>query len=444
MNATPSSGEGFTRRGFLGTAAAAAALPLLAACTTGASPSTSSGSGGPGDPVKFWDMQWGTTSYIAEGKALVAKYAPKAGLASPSYQSIAWTNFYQTFASAIASKTGPAVSSGSGYQAFQFAGQGAIAAADDVVSGLKKDGEFEDFLPGTFDFLNTKNGYVGVPWQLDMRVLTYRKPLLEKAGVGVPTDWDSLLTAGKALKKIGVVGFGTGAGTGSLLGGQTILGLMINNGGGWFDPDGKPDCVTERNIETLQFLQELSRNGIMDPAAISYTGANLNKDWLSGKIGMGFNNVPSVGTALGGTDILVASPLKGPHGDMGALYYVNNLMMYTNTPSQESSNAFLRWYLDNMKDYWQKGVISAIPVRKSIVQLPEFQKDANSVKAVAEWQPISKTFASLGTKGNAALNAIEGGTAFTTFSQQVIQGQSDPKTILETLQKGLQAAVIGT
>lgn len=442
MNASTPSGN-LSRRGFLGMTAAAAALPLLAACTAGgASPASSLG--GSSAPIKFWDMQWGSTAYTAEGKHLLASYVPKSSLGAGTYQSISWTNFYQTFASAIASKTGPAVSSGSGYQAFQFESQGAIAHADDVVAGLKKDGEYDDFLPGTFDFLNTSNGYVAVPWQLDMRVLTYRKSLLEKAGVDVPTDWDSLLSAGKALKKIGVVGFGTAGGAGELMGGQTILGLMINNGGGFFDPDGKPDCVNERNIETLQFLQELSRNGIMDPAAVSYTGANLTTDWQSGKIGMGFNSVPAMGTALGGTDILVASPLKGPHGDKGALYYVNNLMMYTNTPSQAASNAFLRWYLDNMKAYWQKGLISAVPVRKSIVALPEFQKDTNSVKAVKEWQPISQTFAARASKGSAALNAIEGGSAFTQFAQQVIQGQSDPKSVLETLQKSIQSAMSGS
>ena len=445
MNAPTTSG-GLSRRGFLGMTAAAATLPLLAACapsSTSISTAASTG-GGSTEAIKFWDMQWGVAAYATEGKDLTNSYVPASGLGPATYQSISWTNFYQTFASAIASKTGPAVSSGSGYQAFQFDSQGAIAYADDVVAGLKKDGEYDDFLPGTFDFLNTSNGYVGVPWQLDMRVLVYRKSLLEKAGVQVPTDWDTLLSAGKALKKIGIVGFGTASGAGSLMGAQTILGLMINNGGGLFDPDGKPDCVNVRNVETLEFLKELSSNGIMDPAAVSYTDANLNDGWTSGKIGMGFNSVPGIGTALGGTDIMVGSPLAGPHGDKGALYYVNNLMMYKNTPSQDSSNAFLRWYLDNMQAYWQKGLINAVPVRKSIVALPAFQKDANSVKAVQEWQPISKTFATKATKGSAALNAIEAGTAFTEFAQQVIEGQSDPKTVLEKLQKAVQSAVNGS
>jgi multiple sugar transport system substrate-binding protein len=437
VNKSSGTGANVSRRGFLGLAAAVASLPLLAACGGGGSaPTAASG------PIKFWDMPWGPTEYVNTAKGLVEGYTPASRLPKASYQSIQWANYYQSFASAVASKTGPAVSSGGGFQAFQFADQGAIAYADDLVASLKETGTYDDFLPGTFDSLKTDRGYVAVPWQLDMRVLSYRRSLLEKAGVEAPTDWESFVTVGKALKKIGVVGYGTATGAGALVGAQSILSLMINNGGGLFDEDGAPDCVTERNIETLEFLQELSREGIIDPAAVSYTSANLDSDWKSQKIGMGFS-VPSLRASLGetGDDIQVASPLRGPHGDTGTLYYVNNLMMYQNTPSQEASEAFLTWYLDEMKTYWQKGYLQSLPVRKSIVETPEFQKDANAVKAVKEWQPVAKTFAAKSTKLVSTLNAVDGGQAFTAFAQQVVQGQTAPKAALEALQKGIEAVV---
>jgi multiple sugar transport system substrate-binding protein len=269
----------------------------------------------------------------------------RTGRIQATYQSIQWSNYYQTFASAVASKTGPAISSGGGFQAFQFADQGAIAYADNLISSLKKSGAYDDFLPGTFDSLKTDKGHVAVPWQLDIRVLSYRKSLLEKAGVEAPTDWDSFITVGKALKKIGVIGYGTATGAGALIGEQSILAMMINNGADSSMKTANPLCH-RRNIETLQFFQQLSREGIIDPAAVSYTSANLNSDWKSKKVGMGFN-VPSLKASLGekDDDLQVASPLTGPHGDKGTLYYVNNLMMYTNTPSQQASEAFLAWYL---------------------------------------------------------------------------------------------------
>lgn len=44
----------FSRRGFLGVAATAAAIPLLAACSPGGSGSAAGGSGN--GTLKFWDM----------------------------------------------------------------------------------------------------------------------------------------------------------------------------------------------------------------------------------------------------------------------------------------------------------------------------------------------------------------------------------------------------
>ena len=107
------------------------------------------------------------------------------------------------FSSAIASKTGPAVSTGGGFQAFQFEQQGQIAYADGVIDALKKNGMYDDFLPGLVDTLKTKNGYAAVPYNLYMRLFWYRKDLLEKAGVSAPTTWDEFEAACKGLKKIG-------------------------------------------------------------------------------------------------------------------------------------------------------------------------------------------------------------------------------------------------
>ena len=47
--------------------------------------------------------------------------------------------------------------------------------------------------------------------------------------------------------------------------------MMINNGGGCSARDHKLDVVTPRNIEAMQFVQELVKAKISDPASVSYT-----------------------------------------------------------------------------------------------------------------------------------------------------------------------------
>ena len=69
-------------------------------------------------------MPWATPAYNDAAKKIAEGYAPASGNLKASYQATQWQNYYQTFTSAIASKTGPAVSSGAGFQAFQFSEQG--------------------------------------------------------------------------------------------------------------------------------------------------------------------------------------------------------------------------------------------------------------------------------------------------------------------------------
>lgn len=430
------SGNTFTRRGFLGLAAAAAASPALAACGSG------SASSGSGSSVKFWDMPWGTPAYNGVAKKITESYTPSSGKLKAGYQTIQWSNFYQTFASAIASKTGPALSTGGGFQAFQFEQQGQIAYADNVIKALKSNGRYADFLPGILEPFKSDKGYVAVPWGIDMRVLWYRKSLFDKAGVDVPTDWPSLLSAGKALKKIGVVGFGTGAGTGNYAANHAVLAMMINNGGGVFTPDGRLDVLNDRNVEAIEFMLELVSNGIIDRAAVSYTVDNGMSQWKDKKAAYAlyFPGLPERGGDTSG-DTLVASPLTGPHGDRATLMFLNNIMMYKNTPSQASSDAFLVYYLGQLEKLWQQKLVSLIPVFKSITEMPEFAGDPNNAKIVKEYYPIGKTFAARDTKLNVNLAVLDGGQALTQLAQTVLTGKTNARTALRTFQSGLQSVM---
>jgi multiple sugar transport system substrate-binding protein len=441
-NARASWREGMSRRSFLegatAIAGAVAAGPFLAACSS----SSGGSSGAASAKLKFWDMPWGAASYNPAAKALTEAYKPTGSLPAATYQEIQWANFTQTFSSAVASKTGPAVSTGGGFQAFQYAAQGAIAYADNLLTAFKKDSTYDDYLAGTVEAMKTDKGYVAVPWQLDMRVWWYRKSLLDQVGAKVPTTWGELLAAGKALAAKGIYGFATGSGAGNNLGAHHMVMMMINNGGGIFSPDGKVDLVTERNIEAMAFVKELVNLKIVDPASVSYTTDNLNNQWKSKKAGMGINT-PGLDADIGDTsgDMQLMKPLAGPHGDKFCLVFPNNIMMYKKTPSQPGSEAFLSYYVKNMKALWQQGVEPHLPVLKSIIALPEFQAQKQKVNAIQDWQPMAKTYAALSTELTPALAQIDGGQAINQFTQTMLAGKTDPKTALQSLQTALAAIV---
>src|SRR5215211_1642204 len=229
--------SGLSRRSFLGLSAAAIAAPtLLAGCSNDSGGGAGGGGGGgSSEPLKFWNMPWGQTTFNPLDEKITTAYKPAEGLPPVTYQVIQWANFTQTFASAVASKTNPAVSSGGGTQVFQFEAQGGIQYVDDLYTTWKTNGLYDDFLPGLTDALKVDKGYAAIPYNLDMRVIWVNKALLDEAGAKVPTDWQSYLDACAELKKSKIYGYGTGAGAGAYTGQHAIVCWMINNGGGLFD-----------------------------------------------------------------------------------------------------------------------------------------------------------------------------------------------------------------
>jgi len=392
--------------------------------------------------LTFWDMVWGGSAYTKVASQVAGSYQPAGGNLGVRYQSIPWANWYQTFTSAAASRTTPAVSSGAAFLPFYFMEQGVMVPADNLVASLDAAGK-NDFLPGVLDAMRTDKGIAAMPWSMDLRVLWYRKSKLEQAGADVPTDWSSFVAAGEKLKAIGCVGLGMAASSTTTDAQHTVSALMINNGGGYFAHDGSLDCVNDRNLETVEFLKELVSKGIIDPYAASYNSDNVNSDWASGQIAMGFGQtgLPQLMPEDQRADFVMASPIKSPRGDVGTVYYINPLMMFDTTPSQESSEAFLTFYLDNLKTFWEEGVVLDLPVKRSIADLPVIQNNPNLVKAVNEWQPIGKTIAAQSDRAFAALNAVDGGSASATFVQQIVEGRLDARTMLENLQSSLERVV---
>jgi len=433
------SGSSFTRRGFLGVAGGAAATAFLAACSSGGGGTSSSGGGG-GKPLKFWNMPWGD-KVLPEDKRIVAAYKPKSGLPPVTYQQIQWANFVQTFSTAVAANNGPAVSSGGGTQAFLFESQGKIAYADDLLESWKKNGLYEDFLPGLIDTLKTDNGYAAVPYNLDMRVLWHNKDLLDKAGATPPTDWDSFEAACKALKKIGVYGYGTRSGAGAFTGFHIIVSHMINNGGGLFDADQKPNCVTPQNIEAVGWVIGLAKAGYIDPRSATYTSDNFYAQADAGKFGMlwdGAGTLANISNAAVQKALAVNDPLTGPSGKKGALFFPNNIMMYKNTPSQKGSEAFLTYYYQNMKTLWTKKTGIGLPPLKSIADVA-YTDDPNTQKIVKDWQPISKAWGAPG--GNRVFlgtTKVDATQPTINFTQQVLSGKTTGKAALTTLQNSLK------
>jgi multiple sugar transport system substrate-binding protein len=390
--------------------------------------------------LNFWDMIWGPPEYIDAAKELVQKFNSENPSIEVTYRSIPWSDWYQTFVTAIGSGTAPDVSTGAGYQAVQLYDQGAIRPMDDYISEIKGSGEADDFLPNTIDTLRYEDKYVALPWGLDIRVWFYRKDLLEQAGVKPPKTWDELRVAAKTLTKDGKYGIVASGDTG---GSHYLYNAILNNGGGLFDKDRKLDLRSERNMEAFQALADMVKDGSVSPASTGYSSDDRRAAFYRGEAAFMLDGPGAIAQAGDAADkIGIVEPLAGKHGDKATIFWVNNIMIYQQTQHPDEVKTFLKWWSKNQTPLWSKGKCGQIPARKSISADAYFTNNQPLSYVIASYIPTGKTTATNASGIFPALNDLEGEGVMQSFAQELWQGK-DLNSILDTAEARLKSVVKG-
>src|SRR2546430_1030490 len=81
-----------------------------------------------------------------------------------------WSNWYQTFTTAIGSGTQPDISTGASFMGAQFSAANDVLPLDDVLDEVKKNGQYNDYLPGVFEPMQYKGHTITWPWAIDIRI----------------------------------------------------------------------------------------------------------------------------------------------------------------------------------------------------------------------------------------------------------------------------------
>lgn len=390
--------------------------------------------------LEFWDMVWGPPEYIDTGGRLVTQFNEEHPGIAAEYRSTPWANWYQTFTTAIGAGTAPDVSTGAAYQSVQFYDQGAVAAVDDIVAEWESSGTLADFLPGTVERLRFDDHQIALPWAIDIRVLYYRRDLLEEAGVEAPTTWEEFAAAAEAVSGDERYGYVVSGGENG--GVHHMLSFFANNGGGLFTPERQLNLMDERNVEALQFFADLVAAGAVHPASAGYSGDDALKAFAQGDAAMILSNpglegrLPEIADQIG-----LMAPLSGPHGDKGTVSWVNNVMLYEQSEAKEEAKQFLMWWSDHLLPLWTEGRTTQIPVRQSIADDPFFDDNENLRFIIENWVPVGQGTGSKAEGIFPVLNEVEGEGVLQTLAQDLLQGRA----VAESMQKAEErlAQIVG-
>ena len=360
--------------------------PADNSASSASSGDASASTGDSSEPVnlEFWDMAWGPAEqYPPTAEAIIEKYTTEvAPNVSINYTNLPWSNWFETYSTAVASNGAPDVAIGGGYMPFQFAVNNEAADLQWIIDEWEKEGTTDDFLEGMLDYYVYHDKVIGIPFNYDPRAIFYRADILEEKGLDVPTTYDEFIDVTSKLSDPANNFYGfTFSVVGSAAG--PFSNMATGNGGMLYDKDGNANINSERNLQVMKFFRALKDAGSLPDGTEGYADSDCTKLFASGGAAFCYKGVGDYKNAVtkdGFTtdQVKILTPLKSPSGVQKAQLCVNGYLVFEQSDQKQEAMKFLKWFSENSQDLWdsEKGAQDGFPARQSFMnEMEEFQKD---------------------------------------------------------------------
>ncbi len=405
--------KGYSRRSVLrGAAGIAVAGAVTAACGS----NTGRGTDGSGPSIHQWYHQYGEAG-VEQAVKRYAKAYTKADV------QVQWTpgDYDTKLATALVGKGRPDVFEQAVARIDQLRAKQLVDLTD-VIAGAK-----DDFMPAVLASQTVDGKIYGIPQSVDMQMLFYRKSMLRKANVSVPTTLDELIDAAHKLTD------------------KKVKGLFLGNDGG----AAVLGAVPLWSVGLDYLSKDQSMVAFDDPAAAKvlgklrtlYTSKSLllgaPADWsdpsaftqgLTAMQWSGLWAVPVVQKALGDDFGVAAWPKGDAHGKLSVPIGAYASTVNAHSKQVSAAKDFVKWLWVDQTKYQQDfdlGYGFHIPARNSLSAKADKLSTGAGAAAVKLTQQYGRVQSTPGWTATMS-------TAYTDAMNNIIRKGSNPSAELKS------------
>ena len=345
------SNSNWSRRSIFRAAAGMAAAGTLAAC--GGNNGRGGGSGSGTNLVQFFH------AYGEAGtEQAIKRYAKAYSKANVSTTWITGTNFEAKLFSSLLTKQAPDVFEF--HPQLQLIKSSQVADLSDIIDPVKS-----DFNPADINSHTVDGKIYGVRMIDDPQFFYYRKSMLEKAKVEVPTTLDELLEAAAKLTTDKVKGIDLGNDFTPVQGN-----LIWSAGADTLDANNQIAYHTDAVVQGLKQLRQLFTSGhvLLDAPTDWWDPSSLNQGLCAIQWG-GLWSMPAMQKALGDDLGIFPFPKVGDNGKLSVTNGGWSMFVNAKGKNVEAAKAYVKWLWIEQKKYQEDWALSYgfhVPPRSSI------------------------------------------------------------------------------
>jgi len=299
------------------------------------------------------------------------------------------------------------------------------------------------FSPGLVNGLKYNGKVMAVPIFTDNAFLFYRKDLLAKAHLPVPTTWQQVESEGKQLQKAGLVKYGYAAQWDSYEGLTCDwTEFLADAGGSSVSADGKKSTIdSPAATQALTFMRSMITSGVAPQAITTFQEQQSESLFTSGKAAFLRNwtyafadaNSPASSSIAGKVGI---TTLPGFQGKSSPGYSATggwNLYVNPHSKNIGASIAFLKWMGGTQAQTIMAEQGGEIPTVASVLANPAVQKSnpAFPIAAKNKLQPRPSQVAQYAQVSQGVYSNINA----------ALTGSASPSSALSAADKAISSAL---
>ena len=203
-------------------------------------------------------------------------------------ETFSWADFYTKWTTGLASGNVPDISSTIASQLVEMIDAEAVIPVDDLIDEIGRDKFYENALT---EMTAADGSCYGVPLYLNTEAMWYRKDLLEKYNLEVPTTWEELYEAAKIItegENGEVYGLAMPMGTNDMLATRWLHLYVRSAGETLITEDGKANLTSPTAIDGINYWVKVF-NDCSPADAMNYNTLDEATLYYQGKLAFDFN-----------------------------------------------------------------------------------------------------------------------------------------------------------